>query len=409
MLVLVSACGGTSGGDGDASGDTSTGSQDTSSATAMPTATTDDPSTSSAPSTTADSSGSDTTDTGDVPSSWEGIGPNAVGHTTTTIMLVDDRTAAVQWWYPATAEGPAASLVDLEIDARGEVLAGLVADAPEPCTRKTLGSSPDLEPVAGDVLPVVVFSHCNDCTRYSSSTIAEALASWGFVVAAVDHTDNTLFDAEAGTSVGVSPAFLEVRGDDIGRVIDAVVDGGDAVPDVLEGRLDGDTIGMMGHSFGSVTAGWVAERDDRVDAAVGIAAPMENPLLPGVTITGIDVPLLMLLAQEDNSILEIGNNLLRSNFDDANAPAWIVEFVDAGHWSFSDICALVDGFSPGCGDDERQTVPGEPFTYVDIDQTRRRAADWIVTFYAAHLLGDADASAWLAAPPADAAITVMQK
>lgn len=359
----------------------------------------------------ADSSGSGDsgTDTEDAPQGWQGLGPHAVGHTTTTIALVDERTAAVQWWYPASEGGAPALLVELEAGPRGDVLAALVADAPEPCTRKTLGSTAELPPARLSSLPVVVFSHCNDCTRYSSSTIAESLASWGFVVAAVDHTNNTLFDAEAGTSVGVDPAFLAVRGDDLVRVIDAITEGGDAVPRSLADRLDASAIGVMGHSFGSVTAGWVAERDDRVDAVVGIAAPMENPLLPGVAIAGIDVPVLLLLAKEDNSILELGNNLLRGNFDDANSPAWLVEFVDAGHWSFADVCALIEDFTPGCGDDERQTVPGEPFTYADIDATRRRASDWITTFFAAHLLGDADAAAWLAAPPVDAAITVMQK
>jgi len=410
-LVVVAACSDPAAPAGDA---TSAGSDPTTtSPTSAMTATTatettvgtEDPT--DAASTT---SGADTTgDTGD-PDMWRGRGPHGVGHMTTELALVDGRMGLVQWWYPTQGkgEGEPVALEDLEpAGPNHDTLAGLVADAPEPCTRKWVLSLGAAEPLEGQ-FPVVVFSHCNNCTRYSSAFIAEQLASWGFVVVAPDHAGNTLFDELAGMSVGVSPAFLATRGDDIGRVIDAIEADGADVPESLQGHLDIARLGVMGHSFGSVTAGWVAERDDRVRATVAIAAPMENPLLPGVTIANIDTPVLMLLAQEDNSILEIGNNLLRGNYDDAAAPAWLVEFVDAGHWSYSDICALVDAFDPGCGEATRQTN-GEPFTYVDIDETRARSSDWISTFFAAYLLEDADAQAWLAAPPADDAITVESK
>ncbi len=362
---------------------------------------------------TVDSSSGPTADsTGDTSAEpmWLGLGPYAVGHTSSTLAMIDDRVARVQWWYPAEAAGKPVGLADLEPPgAEHDVLVGLVDAAPEPCTRKVLGSGADVTALAGDAWPLVVFSHCSNCTRYSSSTIAEQLASWGFAVVAPDHVDNTVFDDLDGSSVGVSPGFLATRGDDLTRVIDAIAADGEDVPAGVRGRLDATRLGVMGHSFGSVTAGWVAERDDRVRAVVSIAAPMENPLLPGVSIAGIDVPVLMLLAQEDNSILEIGNNLIRNNFDDANSPVWLVEFIDAGHWSFSDLCGLVAGFSPGCGDGVRQTVPGEPFTYVDIEATRARAADWATTFFAAYLLEDAGAQGWLVAPPVDAAITVASR
>lgn len=351
-----------------------------------------------------------TSDTGEL-EPWRGRGPHGVGHTTSELALVDDRTTLVQWWYP-TADVGRGSVGLAELEPAGPHhdtlvgLVGLVADAPEPCTRKLVQSTPDAEPLASGSAGVVVFSHCSNCTRYSSTFIAEQLASWGFVVAAPDHTDNTLFDELAGTSVGVSAAFLATRGDDLGRVIDAIA--ADDVPELLRGRIDGERLGVMGHSFGSVTAGWVTERDERVRATVAIAAPMENPLLPGVTIANIDTPVLMLLAQEDNSILEVGNNLIRSNYDAIGTPALLVEFADAGHWSFSDICALVESFAPGCGEGVRQTN-GEPFTYVDIDATRARAADWATTFFAGYVLDDADALAWLAAPPEEPGISVASK
>jgi predicted dienelactone hydrolase len=409
-FALLAACGSDSPAVGDG-GSTSSGATGPGTTSADPTAsssgasTVADTSTSTAI-TTADSTSGDT----GAPPMGVGPGPHPVGHTTTTLALGDGRSTSVQWWYPASAEGGPTALADLEpAGPRQDALADAIAAAPEPCTRKLVTSAAEAAPLVAEPAPVVVFSHCSDCLRYSSSTIAEQLASWGFVVAAPDHTDNTLFDVLDGTSVGVDPEFLATRGDDIVRVIDAIAADGADVPTALQGHLDVERLGVMGHSFGSVTAGWVAERDDRVDAAVTIAAPVQNPLLPGVTVTNIDVPMLMLLAQEDNSILELGNNLIRSNFDDANPPVWLVEFIDAGHWSFSDVCALVEAFSPGCGDGIRQTVADEPFTYVDIEATRLKAADWVTAFFSASILGDAAAQAWLADPPADDTIVVQSR
>ena len=109
-----------------------------------------------------------------------------------------------------------------------------------------------------------------------------------------------------------------------------------------------------------------------------------------------------MLAQEDNSILEVGNVLLRGNFADANPPVWLVEFADAGHWSFSDVCGLVPAFDPGCGDGLRQTQPLTPFTYLDNELARDTAASYAARFFAAHLRGEAAADAELdAAEPAE--------
>jgi hypothetical protein len=98
-----------------------------------------------------------------------------------------------------------------------------------------------------------------------------------------------------------------------------------------------------------------------------------------------------LLAQEDNSITEIGNNVMRSNYDMLDAPAVLAEIADAGHWSFTDIAGLTEDVMPGCGMDERQTKPGESFTYLDNALARRIAAHYAERFFTGALLDDADA------------------
>ena len=72
-----------------------------------------------------------------------------------------------------------------------------------------------------------------------------------------------------------------------------------------------------------------AQRND-IGAAFALAAPMENPLLPGVDVAMITEPLGFLVAREDNSITELGNNLIRSNFTEA---AHAAGFADQPHFA----------------------------------------------------------------------------
>ena len=139
-----------------------------------------------------------------------------------------------------------------------------------------------------------------------------------------------------------------------------------------------------------------------------MAAPIDSPLLPGVDATAIEKPMLFFLASEDNSITELGNNLLRNNFDDLPAPAWKIELEDAGHWSFTDICNITDALKAGCGMDERQTEAGETFTYLDINIARDITADALAAFFAHQLRGEGDALLQLETPHRSGASTIEQ-
>ena len=321
-------------------------------------------------------------------------GEYGVGHLTAEFEYgMAARVLDVEIWYPAMASESTGDVLDFETGEQRTTYQSLLAASTE-CPSTQTQAARDATPAEG-TWPVVVFSHCHACTRYSSFTIAEHLASWGFVVIAPDHEGNTLFDELRGDGEEVSPAFLEVRLADMKFMIDQIT--ANSVPPPLIGKLDPDRIGVMGHSFGSVTAGYTAQEDDRVKSAVGIAAPMENPLLPGVKMTDINVPVLTFLATEDNSITNLGNKFLRDNYDDANAPAWLVEVEDAGHWTFSDLTALSDFLTPGCGDGERMT-DGEPFTYVDLDTGRLIGATYATAFFR-HTLMDEPAGMLGSAPP----------
>jgi dienelactone hydrolase len=230
-----------------------------------------------------------------------------------------------------------------------------------------------------------VFSHCHSCTRLSQASTAVRLASHGFIVAAVDHAGDDLWDHLAGSDGPLSSEELEVRAADIRFLVDSV-----------PGMLPVDTahIGVFGHSFGGVTAGRVAQLDSRISAAAAICAPMENPAIPGVTLSQIHVPLFFIVALEDNSIGDLGNQFIDKNFGSAAPPVAKIEVADAGHWSFSDEDGLVPAFAPGCGSGIRQS-DDQPFTYMDPPSGRAIAAAYVTAFFKATLLGDAGAQAYV--------------
>jgi dienelactone hydrolase len=330
-------------------------------------------------------------------------GPFAAGHRTFHL-TTGARPLDVELWYPA-APGTAAAGEAIEgyvvREADRARYAALLSSAPEGCPTRTLAAARDAAPAEGP-LPLLVFSHCLACTRFSSASLAEHLASHGFAVAAPDHAGNTLFDDLDGDVTPLDTTTLEQRAADVKSVLDALLDASRAeVPAPLRGRLDAARVGAFGHSFGSVTAGLVAQRDTRVRAAAGIAAPMENVLIPGVKVPELDVPLLFLLAVEDNSITSLGNETIRGNFAAARRGAWLTEVVDAGHWSFSDVAGLRPEFAPGCGAAKRQTNPAQAFEYLPVADAQRLARGRLAAFFRATLLGDGAARAWLDAPPPD--------
>lgn len=343
------------------------------------------------------------------PPDYSEPGKFTVGNVTVTLTdAARDRTLRVEIWYPALAPVTASAAQSepvqnfAEAGAMRDQLAVALAASPTQCTSRQTASSRDAEPAAGGKWPLLAFSHCHLCARFSSFSLAEHLASHGFAVVAPDHTGGTLFDKLAGKNEGLTAAFLATRVGDIRFVLDVLLGDGAGLPDNLKGRFDATRVGAFGHSFGSVTTGSVLETDDRVRAGAHLYAPVESPLMPGVKVAGIAEPMLMFVATEDNSITEFGNKLIRDNFAAASPPVWKVEMIDAGHLSISDLCGLADGFKPGCGDGTRQTEPGVAFTYLSVTRARDIARVWLGNYFGRFLRDEAEAKAWLAAPPADA-------
>jgi dienelactone hydrolase len=292
----------------------------------------------------------------------------------------------VQIWYP-TVSAPAEIAIEmLEIDPLRPRYQALLAAVTTECPTRRIEVALDGEPAAGP-FPLVLASHCHSCTRLSNATSAIRLASHGFIVISVDHAGDTLWDSLDGNEGGLTTEALAGRVADLQRILDTET----GFP---FDAVDRTRVGVFGHSFGAVTAGRLAQVDDRVHAAAALAAPMENPFIPGVLAAEVAEPVLFLVAQEDNSITEFGNMFIRQNFAKAPAAAWKLEVADAGHWSVSDLTGLVAGFAPGCGAGKRQT-DGEDFTYLDPVTGRAITAAYLTAFFRATLDDDPGARAYL--------------
>ena len=421
LALLLAACGG----DTNTSDSASSGAGTGGSSGGAPT--TDNPGTTTAgPGTTAELPTTDpgttaaTATTGDASTGEPAIdytqpGPHPVGNAR-FVVPNGDRDLLVELWYPADATAADAAAAGHPIadfvpagpdrDAFDGLLAAL-SPAGKIGTRLQTRSALDAKPAAGGPWPTLAFSHCFNCVRFSTFSVAERLASHGFLVAAPDHTGGTLFDDLKGEGAPIGEDFLKVRTSDISTVLDAVLDPNSTlVPAPLRGLADPAHVGVYGHSYGAATSGRVAQDDPRVRAALPIAAPVENPLFPGTHVADIHVPMLVILAEEDNSIGKLGNNLIELNFANQNPPARLVPVTDAGHWGFTDICGLTMGFSAGCGEGLRQSVPGEPFTYLDIEIGRGIASAYTLAFFDLYLRDNQDAAAYVDAadPPAFVAV-----
>lgn len=337
---------------------------------------------------------------------WSEVGAYGVGSTAFDLDVSGRETVIpARLWYPSTVSGEVA-LADLVVDANeSATLAGLIAAAPAGCPSLSAGVVVEGEAAGGRDFPLVAFSHCHTCLGISGAAIAAELARHGFVVVAPDHEGNTLFDELAGDGGDIDEAMLAQRAADVSAAIDWVL-GGDSLPVGL--GVDAAKIGVAGHSFGAVTAGRVLANDSRVTAAMMMGAPFDNPLLVGADATTIDRPVLLVELEEDHSVGALGNSLIEANYAELAGPAWLASMADAGHWSVSDLCGVIEDFMPGCGQDERQ-ADGTAFSYLPADDGRAAAASLAAAFFSATLRSDASAEAWLAEPQTAAVVTVQAR
>lgn len=264
-----------------------------------------------------------------------------------------DRPLTIEIWYPAEiANGTEASVTYEEVmGTRGDTLRPLI-----PFTFKGRAIRDAKPKSSTGKFPLVIVSHGYVGSRYLMTYLTENLASKGYVVVSIDHTDSTFKDANAFHST------LLNRAKDIKFVLNEMAGlKGDALAEII----DADNTGIMGYSmggygvlnvggagysdgaaafFGQMTGGSTAisalvasnpeyqsSIDSRIKAVVAFAPwGMANGVWDAEGLKGLKKPTLFIAgSQDDISGYEKG---IKAIYEGAvNADRYLLTYIDARH------------------------------------------------------------------------------
>ena len=151
--------------------------------------------------------------------------------------------------------------------------------------------------------PLVVYSHQSLGHRRAASYLCTHLASHGYVVAALDHSEVVAPRPDLTTGQRVT-TWIADRVPDVRLLLDhLLVDHGWRTATTL----DPTAVGIVGHSFGGWTALAAPDADRRIRAVVAMAPGGASRPLPGIIPAtldfawGRDVPTLYLVADRDTA------------------------------------------------------------------------------------------------------------
>lgn len=215
---------------------------------------------------------------------------------------ISKRELEVWAWYPADAPGgapaapyvpqPWASVLDQEhgvgavlFQSNESVHAHAVPDAPVSAAQARY--------------PVLVLLPGFGSTPAAYTTLAEDLASHGYVVAGVAPTDSvpvvfsggrvaprtalgSLPDtADAPTMQRLTASVIAAWSGDVRFTLDQLALVNAAASGPLAGRLDLDQVGVLGHSFGGAAAAEVCRQDARCKAGADVDGTLFGPVSQG--------------------------------------------------------------------------------------------------------------------------------
>jgi len=334
------------------------------------------------------------------------LGFFAVGHASFTAVdsARGDRSLLVDIWYPVDP-----------VDA-----------ADSPLTQYPLANPLSLaSEVAVEGLPVsartdqtlLVFSHGYQSINIQSFELMENLASHGFIVISPEHTGN----AQASKDDTFDEAAAN-RVPDVSFLIDEMFARNRDPRDAFYERIDEESVGVAGHSFGAMTAigmasGWAgAEPDPRVKAIVPISAVIDGDVQSddregpnaGFTeeqLSSITIPAMLIGGTADINVPIENNEIAFAQM--INAPqVYKVDVIGATHNHFAAICpigntlisfnlgpddwagigaeALIEPYNTTCGPD-----------VFSIEEATRLQSLYVVAFFKLHMLNRSEYESYL--------------
>jgi predicted dienelactone hydrolase len=271
----------------------------------------------------------------------------------------DKREIMVQVWYPAqppqTGTKPVLYLED--IDAAGPVIAHRL-DMPrflfDHLNLAYAHAYNDAEILDGDaVFPVIIFSHGLNSFRNQNTTMVQELASYGFVVAAIDHTyanvftvfpdgritlyNPDIFSDEPANPPRNSNTLVGVWAQDATFVLDQMAVWQNEAGNRFNGRLNLDQVGIFGHSTGGGAAAEFCLTDQRCGAVLGLDAwvePISDPVLEGLS-----NPLMFIQADQWGADNEVDLNSRRAGaiYEAGQSDSYLLVVAGAAHYDFTDL------------------------------------------------------------------------
>ncbi len=240
--------------------------------------------------------------------------------------------------------------------------------------------------------PLIVFSHGNGGLRMQSIFLTEHLASHGYVVVAPDHTGNAaitcLPEGVVTMNARSTLTAVEDRPRDVAFLIDEIIRQTADPNSFLHGGLDLDKIGATGHSFGGMTV-TKATQDKRIKAILPLAGVAPSAIR-------FRTPVMLMVADQDMTIGEERSKTFLKLYKVWPARKWLLEFKDAGHYTFSEMHRLKPDFGDGCGEGKR--FDGTAFTYWDSADAHKYINAYALAFFDHILRADPEAGKLLAGP-----------
>lgn len=276
----------------------------------------------------------------------------------------------------------------------------------------------DADPLRSDSrFPLVIISHGYPGNRYLLSHLGENLASKGYVVASIDHTDSTYEDQQNINST------LYNRAMDQRFVLSAMASFGADDDHFLGGLVDADNTGLIGYSMGGFGAvnnlgagysdagvGFIAAPpngllnelaasnpeftgsiDPRIKAGVPIAPwGMNTGFWDADGLAGIRVPTLFVAGDADTT--SGYENGIKAIYDGAvNSDRYLLVFKNAGHSAAAPIPLPVEFL------DREDTTGAGHYTDPVWDTLRMNniLQHFVTAFLDLHLKGDTDKTSYL--------------
>jgi dienelactone hydrolase len=149
-------------------------------------------------------------------------------------------------------------------------------------------------------LPLVIFSHGLGAIPQAYRSIIEELASNGYIVVGVNHTDYSMFSVMDGTMIpfkandvnqamgtadkGNNEVIKEALGvwsADVQFVINEIKNR--KINSEISDRIDWNNVAVMGHSFGGSTAAEVLYENNEIKAGIDLDGPIYGDALKGIS------------------------------------------------------------------------------------------------------------------------------